>query len=272
MNVYISADIEGVCGVVDRAHWDMEGADFGLARRWMAEEVNAAVEGALQAGAKRIVVKDSHHKAINIERDRLHAAAELISGWGPLASMVEGIDASFDALFLIGYHARARSRGGVLAHTWTRNMLELRVNDVLIGEAGWAAAFAGQFDVPVVLATGDSKFVEEMAEELPAGVRTVVTKYPLSRFSARMRSPEAVREDIRRQAASALADAKSIQPLKPELPATITMTMREWEVLDACEAIPGVERLDVQTFRFVAKDFFEAQKFFMTMVRVSRDT
>ena len=157
MNVFISADIEGVCGVMGPCHWDPAGAEYKRACGWMTQEVNAAVRGALAAGAKRIVVKDAHNTATNIPLDELDPAAELISGWGPLDSMVEGVDSSFGAVFLIGYHARGGTIDGTLAHTFSSNVLDLRVNGQTVGEAGWAGMFAGHFDVPVALVTGDDK-------------------------------------------------------------------------------------------------------------------
>ena len=162
VNVFISADMEGICGVSSRVHWSADGADYKRAREWMVQEVNAAIEGALQAGAKRIVVKDAHESATNIELDRLHAMAELISGWGPLGSMVEGVNPDFDVVFLIGYHARATTVAGTLAHTWSHNVLDLRINGRSIGEAAWAAAFAGHFGVPVGLVAGDDKLAAQV--------------------------------------------------------------------------------------------------------------
>jgi D-amino peptidase len=270
VNVFISADIEGVDGVMATTHQSTEGADFKLACQWMTAEVNAAVEGAIEGGAERIVVKDSHNTATNIELDKLHPAAELISGWGPLRSMVEGIDRSFNALFLIGYHARAMTTEATLAHTWSSHVLELLINGQPLGEVGWAAAFAGHFDVPLALVTGDDKLVAQTAQEVPAGFHHVVTKYGMAFTAARMRPVDQVREEIRLTAAKATANAKSLHAFKPKLPAAVRIRFRHWEGLDACEAVPNVQRLSVDTFEFRAADVIEAQKYFATLHRLAR--
>ncbi|MBI4579586.1 MAG: M55 family metallopeptidase, partial [Planctomycetes bacterium] len=117
MNVYISADMEGISGIAAWLQADETGRDYATARLWMTEEVNAAVEGAIRGGATGVLVKDSHETGVNILLDKLHPAAELITGWGPLRSMVEGVDDTFDAVMLVGYHARGMTVGGTLAHT-----------------------------------------------------------------------------------------------------------------------------------------------------------
>ncbi len=270
MNIYISADIEGVCGVMARTHWDSEGSDYKRACGWMMEEVNAAIRGALAAGAKRVVVKDSHHHATNLNLADLHPAAELISGWGPLRSMVEGIDASFHALFLIGYHARASTRDGTLAHTWGSHVLDLQINQKRVGETGLAAAYAGHFGVPLALVTGDDKLAAQVAEEIPKGVHSVVTKTGWAYNACWNRPMQVVRQEIEEAAERALADVKSLPVFKPKLPATLTLRFRDWEGLDACAAVPGVERVGVDTFQCRAADAIELQKYFVTLQRLAR--
>src|SRR6187200_2397334 len=58
MNVYISVDMEGITGIV---HGDMMGADgreYDRGRRLMTGDANAAIEGAVNAGADYILVAD----------------------------------------------------------------------------------------------------------------------------------------------------------------------------------------------------------------------
>jgi len=107
LKVFISVDMEGVGGVI---HWEdvsRKGKDYSLFRRLMTDETNAAVEGALEAGATEILVRDSHGSARNILPDQLHPEAILLRDWsGGLLSMMEGIDETYDAVILVGHHAR----------------------------------------------------------------------------------------------------------------------------------------------------------------------
>jgi D-amino peptidase len=216
------------------------------------------------------VVKDAHCDAANILLDRLHPDAELISGWGPMRSMVEGVDSGFAAVFLIGYHARAGTVDGTLAHTWSGNVLECCMNGRPIGEAPWAAAFAGHFGVPVTFVTGDDKLKAQVEADLPSGFEYVVTKTGWAHNAACMRPMSRVREEIEAAAGRATQRAGTVKPFKPTLPVTITMRFRHWEGLDVCAAVPGVKRLSVDTFQYTAADMIEAQRYFVTLNRLAK--
>jgi D-amino peptidase len=269
VNIFISADIEGMGGIVGWDQADNQGRDYGTARKWMTDQVNAAIEGALEAGATSVVVKDAHETATNILLDRLNPGAELISGWGPLGSMVEGVDDRFDAVFLLGYHARAMSLGGTLAHTWSGNVLDLQLNGQSIGEAAWAAAFAGHYNVPLALVTGDDKLKLQIEQELPPGSYYVITKTGMAHKAARLRPLKEVCEEIRDTAAASLSDVEGLPVFKPDMPATVSLRFRHWEGLDICAAVPHVRRLDVNVFEFTAADMIEAQKYFATLHRLA---
>jgi D-amino peptidase len=214
-------------------------------------------------------LKDSHNTATNILLEELHPAAELISGWGPLHSMAEGVNSTFGAVFLIGYHARGCTVGGTLAHTWSSNVLELRVNDQILGEAGWSAIFVGHFNVPVVLVTGDDKLKAQVEAELPAGFKFVVTKTGWAVNAAQMRPLAVVREEIESCARRAVEQAAAVKPFKPKLPLTCVLRFRHWESLSFCAAVPGVERSAFDTIQFRAADVIEAQKYFTTLHRLA---
>ncbi len=60
MHVLISADMEGISGVVLENHTSQEHREYERFRRLMTAEVNAAIEGAIDGGATRVTVNDSH--------------------------------------------------------------------------------------------------------------------------------------------------------------------------------------------------------------------
>src|SRR5438034_812293 len=112
MRVYISVDMEGVAGVVHESQTDPTNpacaAEYARFRRLMTAEANAAIEGALAAGATKLVVNDSHWFMRNLLAEELHQAAELLSGDPKPQSMVEGIDGGFAAAReLLGDHVAA---------------------------------------------------------------------------------------------------------------------------------------------------------------------
>src|SRR2546421_7820189 len=147
MRVYISVDMEGIAGVVHESQTDPTtpafAAEYGRFRRLMTAEANAAVEGALAAGATRVLVNDSHWFMRNLLAEELHQAAELVSGDPKPRSMVQGIDGGFDAALFIGYHARAGTRNAILDHTYADRIHDVRLNGKSVGELGLNAALAG---------------------------------------------------------------------------------------------------------------------------------
>ncbi len=166
LKVFISVDMEGVTGVVNGDDTRRSGKDYDYFRQTMTREANAAIEGALAAGATEIIVRDSHGSALNLLPEMLHRSSKLIRDWsdGPM-SMMEGIDASYDAAIYVGYHARAGTPDGVLDHTSSGDVTDVSINGLQMPETGYNALMAGYYNVPVVFVAGD-KAVCDQAREL----------------------------------------------------------------------------------------------------------
>src|SRR5438046_1946709 len=147
MRVYVSVDMEGIAGVVHESQTDPTtpafGAEYARFRRLMTAEANAAIEGALAAGATKVLVNDSHWFMRNLLAEELHPAADLASGDPKPRSMVQGIDGGFDAALFIGYHARAGTPNAILDHTYADRIPDVRLNGTAVGELGVNPALAG---------------------------------------------------------------------------------------------------------------------------------
>ena len=114
MNVFISADIEGTCGITDWSKTERSTPyDYNYFRKQMTMEVRAACEGAAAGGADGIFVRDAHDSARNIDPSQLPERVRIMRGWsGDLLSMMSGLDrGSFDAVLFTGYHAWAACGG-----------------------------------------------------------------------------------------------------------------------------------------------------------------
>jgi D-amino peptidase len=167
LKVFISVDMEGISGIVHSDQTTSGTAEYAAGRKWMAQDVNAAVEGALEAGATEVVVNDSHGSMRNIDPDDLDFRAILISGSPKPLSMMQGIDASFAACLFIGYHAKAGTEDAILDHTISSSVVRaIRVNGAELPELGLNAAIAGYYGVPVVLVSGDTAVCRQAGEVL----------------------------------------------------------------------------------------------------------
>lgn len=258
MRVYISVDMEGVACVTNIEHIiRMEGGvEYEMSRRWMTAEVNAAVQGAFEAGASEIVVADSHWHLRNILPHELHKDVLLVRGSPRPMYMMQGIDENFDAVFLIGYHAMAGTPAGLLGHTFVSSVLEVRLNGTAVGETAFNAAVAGHFGVPVALVSGDDAVAEEVRSMLP-GTQSVITKWGLSPLSARNLTPEASQEKIRAAASEALHGLSAYKPLTPDKPIRVEISFDKVHLPFVASRIPGVERIDRHTLAFTGADMLE---------------
>jgi len=261
LKVFISVDMEGVAGVI---HWEdvsRDGKDYGLFRRLMTEETNAAIEGALAAGATEILVRDSHGSARNILPDMLNPNADLIRDWsGNLLGMMEGIDETFDAVIFIGYHARAGTPNAVLDHTMTGILFDVILNGKKMPEAGINGWIAGNHDVPVVLVAGDQAICDQ-AKELFGEVETVAVKQGIGQ-AARMLHPGKAQELIKKKTSEALNRIKDFKPLKLTAPYTMELTFTQEAIAARSAWIPGAELTGSRTVTFTSDDYMEVLKFF----------
>ncbi len=163
LKVFISVDMEGLAGVVTGSDVNPTGPDYAHFRAIMAGETNAAIEGAIIAGATEVVVRDSHGVKQNLLPGAVDPRARLLRGQstGP-RNMMEGIDKTFDAVVFIGYHAKAGTPNAILEHTSTGNVVDFSINGVSLPEGGYNAVVAGMAGVPVVFAAGDKALVDQL--------------------------------------------------------------------------------------------------------------
>jgi D-amino peptidase len=260
MRVYISVDMEGVAGVV---HEDQTNPldprcapEYARFRKLMTAEANAAVQGAVDAGATRILVNDSHWTMRNLLAEELHEAAELISGGPKPLSMMEGIEGGFDAALCIGYHARAGTRAAILDHTYTDRLNDVRLNGRSVGELGLNATLAGVFEVPVVLVSGDAALATEAHDLLGDEVATVIVKEAVGRHAARSLAPVVACRRIREAVTKALK-RKGVRPFTMEAPITLEADFAKTVEADMAELVPGSMRTSGRTVAFTHHDYKE---------------
>lgn len=261
MRIYLSVDMEGLAGV-SHPNQVMFGpgadrTDYDRSRGLMAGEANAAIEGALAAGASEVVVNDSHWLMRNLRAEDLVAGARLIIGEKPL-SMTQGVgepgDGDFDAAAFIGYHAGAGHPTGVIAHTYSSgSILEVRVNGVPHNEAALNALRLGHHGIGVALVAGDDALAGEVAALLPWAERVVV-KRALGYAAADSLTPEAARSAIRSAMGDALRRVAGMRPYRLQPPLTCEIDLRLPGMAAHAAVDPDIERSGPRTVRFSAGD------------------
>ena len=266
LKVFISIDMEGITGVVNWEDVSRSGKDYDYFRKIMTREANAAVEGALAAGATEIVVRDSHGSARNILPELLNENALLIRDWsgGPKV-MMEGLDESFDAVIFIGYHAKAGTPDALLEHTSSGTVTDFSVNGVSMPEAGYNALIAGYYDVPVVFVAGDKLLCDQITALL-CDVETVPVKKGIGAAAVNLH-PEVTREMIRTGVEQALRNLDRYNPFDLESPYTLVLKLKDEAMVYNGSYYPGAQRTGDWELTYTSDDFLDIMLAFSYMRR-----
>ena len=259
--IFLSVDMEGIAGVVTGDQLGPPGFEYERFRVFMTNETLAAIEGARAAGATEFVVADSHGNGESLLIEKFAKDTQVVRSWPRPLAMMQGLDASFDAVLFVGYHSSTVNPEGVRAHTLSSATLaDVKLNGVSMSEAGMNAAVAGAFNVPVVLITGDEAIVKE-ARAMLGDIETAAVKTPYGFHSAKTLTPEAACDLIREKARRGVERAKSLKPFKLSDPVTLDLRFKNYRPSELLAYLPFIERTDAHAIRFKAKDIFEVMRF-----------
>lgn len=256
MQVYIITDLEGVAGVCQFEQTrppDCTEAEFLRARELLTGEVNAAVEGCFEGGATRVVVNDGHGAGQTILPDRIHPEMELVHG-RDRPVVLPGLDESFAAVMLVGYHAMMGTPTGILHHTQSsKTWAGYRINGRETGEIGQMAILAGSYGLPVVCVTGDVAACEEARAFLGDEVVTVAVKEGYSRHCERMFSPHRARAMIAEGCREGMKRIGRVPIYQVELPATVRLELQTEELADGFRP-NRAKRVGPRAFEMIVED------------------
>jgi D-amino peptidase len=258
LKVYISVDMEGVAGVVTADQLGPTGFEYERFRHFMTNEANAAVRAAKAAGAKAVLIADSHGNGESLLIDEFPNDVRVIRSWPRRGGMMAGLDSTFSAAIMIGYHASASSPAGVRAHTISSaTFTRIAINGQDVSEGALGAAQAGAMGVPVVFMSGDDVATAELRDRI-GGIVTVETKKALSFHSADTLTPAESAARIEAGVRSALSRLREFKPYVVATPVTLEMSYKNYAAAELFGYLPGMERVGSRTIRYVAKSVAEA--------------
>jgi D-amino peptidase len=263
--VYISVDMEGISGVSGDDQTAPGGAEYGRARKLMAEDANAAIRGAFAGGATDVLVNDSHGSQRNLLPEDLDPRARLISHSFKRFGMMEGLDETFDAVVFIGYHAKADAPRGLFAHTGSGVVRDLQINGRSVGEGGMNAALAAWYGVPVVVVSGDDVAVAEVKESAP-NAHGVVVKRAINVRAVELRPLKAAREAIEQAVRGGVAEAKKTPPQR-QGPFKVQMRYRNFTFPEVASAFREIELAAPDTVAFTRDTMPEAYRLIRVLYR-----
>jgi D-amino peptidase len=266
MRILIAADLEGATGVVS-----LDGAEAQqAARRWLTGDVNAAVEGAMEAGAASFVVHDGHglgREAVLL--DELHPVVEVVRG-RPIAIYEEAdLARGYDGAFMIGMHARS-GQPALLSHCLAWPLVrELRLNGQPSGESELAAALAGAYGIPTLLVTGDDRVCLDVQRWSGGKIEAAVVKYALSRHSARCLPLIEARERIRIAARQAIERRGQAVAHAPTAPVAIEVEFDERDTARRVAWMPQVGYDGERTVRYSGRDLRQVYRALLAMLAIA---
>ena len=257
---FISADIEGTCGIVDWQETELNEKECVYFRRQMSREVASACESIHKAGVKEVLVKDAHGSGRSIDPSLLPKDTKILRSWprNPY-SMMGGIDASFGGAGFIGYHSAAGTNGNPLAHTMNGNIWEVFINDIRASEFVINAYTATSFNVPVFFLSGD-KALCEAAKTIAPNIKTAASSEGLGAGSISIH-PDLACEQIRAMVSSAL----EMDPKKMLLPFPdnfeVTISFKKHDSAYRASFYPGTKQTGVHQVKNSFKTWLEALTF-----------
>jgi D-amino peptidase len=243
VRVYVKADMEGISGVVSPTQLVPGSPEHENARRLLMHDLNAVLEGAFSAGCTEVVIYDAHGAGLNVDVGELDRRAVVVSGRPQFTDgFFCGLDGSFEALFLVGYHARAGAADALLPRSYDDDIASMCVNTTELGEIGLEAALAGKFGVPLAFVSGDSGAVREAKELLGEELETVEVKQAITSTSAVCLPAAQTHRLLRDAAARAVRKARHMPTVVFQSPTVLEVTFRTRGSADALESSSAVER------------------------------
>jgi D-amino peptidase len=270
VKVFISFDMEGVAGIVDWSQCRPPGQPYEEGRRLLLGEVNAAIDGALEAGASEIVCNDSHGAMNNLDPEQLHGRASYVAGRHKPLYMMEGMDSSVDAVFFVGYHGSISGASSVLSHTYNPSVISrVSLNGAECGESGINALVALAHRAPVALITGDQQTITE-GGPFVKDAEQVVVKQSITRFSAAQLHPADARMRIAAGAAQALRRLPSIGLPDITLPARLDIEVQTADMAQVASWVKGAERTGTRGIAIEGDDPLAVFRSFVALTYITR--
>ncbi|HXL87540.1 MAG TPA: M55 family metallopeptidase [Streptosporangiaceae bacterium] len=270
MKVFVSFDMEGVAGIVDWSQCRAGEPAYQEGRKLLLGEVNAAIDGAIAGGATEIVCNDSHGTMFNVDPAALHGKAVYVSGRHKPLYMMQGLDTSADAVFLVGYHGSISGESSVLSHTYNPQVFShVELNGHRVGESGINALVALAHGVPLALITGDQHTMAE-ADPFLADAERVAVKESVTRFGAVNLHPETACAMISEGARRAVERAATMAPPAIELPATLDVHLQTADMAELACWVRGVDRTGLRGVRISGEDPLAMYRAFVGITYITR--
>jgi D-amino peptidase len=270
VRVLVYHDMEGLAGQDNPNTFRFDHPeDYARGRQYLVADVNAVIEGLFAGGATEVHVVDAHgsgNPEPDIPKGALHLRAVQIFRDRPFRQYVDLVEPNtYDAIAVVGMHARTGSRG-FASHTFTLG-IALEVNGKEITETELIGYSWGRQGVPVIFASGDDRLREDL-RTMP-WIEFVVTKRATSASTVELRPVAEVHAEMRAAAARAVKNVPKAQAMRLNSPVRAAMRVVPPASLEPLKGIPGLRYADNRV-EFEAPDFGAVYDGWMAFLNVAR--
>jgi D-amino peptidase len=253
VNIYIITDLEGISGIDSVSQVDdTVSPDYAFSIERLMLDTNAAIAGAFDGGAAHVYVCDGHGGGKNFDLNKLDKRATLVK--------LSRADLDFhkiDAFMHVGAHAMSGTHNAFYDHTQSAvTWHDYYINGRKCGELAQGAVFAGVFDAPYVMVSGDAAACFE-ARQFFGDIECAVVKYAEGHSRARSIGLDEALVKIHDAAKNAMKLVDKLRPFKPIFPLEIKVKFNRTDYCDDAAQRPGNERLDARTVRKILTEINE---------------
>jgi len=173
--IWIYADMEGINNITDWQEVNPAFIKYKKGAELMTEEVNSAIQGIRKCGCENIFINDLHWFYNNLIWGKI--STKVLSCAGSNLNIKDFFSKNFDAVVIVGMHAKNETKNAILPHSWylPSYIKSLSYNEKSIGEIKIIKLLADEKGVPVIFLSGDRAGCNEAIEICP-NIVTAETK------------------------------------------------------------------------------------------------
>lgn len=218
MEYLIAVDMEGIHGVVGEPNvLYTQTEDYKRAVVNATKEINVCVDELFALGATKVAVWDNHAGGGNLDFSQIDPRVTVIENSAYPERLSFCKDHNFKGMIFIGYHSKAGTANGVLAHTYNGIQNQyIKINGKTVGEIEIDTWIAGDYGVAPILIASDDVCLAQVKDVLPDTVG-VVTKYSKARNKADYIDEDVFLTRLREGVKEAVQ--KAIKPVTCPMPA-----------------------------------------------------
>lgn len=273
VRILVYHDMEGLSGQDDPNTFRFSHADrYPVGRAALMADLNAVIEGLVAGGADVVHVVDGHgsgNPLPDVVTAELHPAAQQVIRDEPFDAYTGLVaDSDYDAVAVVGMHAKTGSRG-FASHTFTLG-IAFHLNGMAVTETELVGYSWGRAGVPLIFASGDDRLANDLAEPMP-WVEYVTVKTATSASTADLRPAAEARAELTAGAQRAMERllAGEMQAQRLTEPVTTALQAVPPADVSVLQGVPGIDYAD-GTVTFQAADFQAAYDGLVSLVNVAR--